>query len=545
MSTAGGVSGGRSVAKILVADDNSNIQKMVGLALKDHGIEVVAVGNGEAAVRKITEIRPDLVLADVFMPVRNGYEVCQYVKQDSSLSHIPVILLVGAFDPLDEAEAQRVGADGVLKKPFVPPDPLIAMVKSSLVRAGIAHVGFSPTPPPSAEPEPAPPIPKFSAPAWSPRPPTAPAPEDESESFVEEIPVAPPAVNIESGSGPLAFGSLLETPAAAKEEVAAEPADTVTAMGLQRDWRALDEAEDEVAEETGAPTPSWRRDSAGNEGDELAAKLGRSGHNWRSGDSPDAPNHSQRSWSPANETVGASEAAATTETANASKESTADFSASAPSAPFSGDAWAAAIATESSSKTAVAEAERPEESVTEVQAEPQSLASANAKETAQATDTVHAPEAAPEIPASEPELPSKATSWFSTPPSPWEAEARKLSQLASAWDTAAPAQPEPPAAAPSAAFAGSDEIEVVSAASISSGNAFEQVPGHDSQFVATAETPAPVRREEYSGSALDVDAIVSKVLAKLSPDVLQEVAGKLLKPIVEAAVREELDSRKH
>src|SRR5579859_6233010 len=100
-----------SVARILVADDNSNIQKMVGLALKDQGIDVVAVGNGEAAVRKISDIRPDLVLADVFMPVRNGYEVCQYVKSDSSLAHIPVILLVGAFDPLDEQEAQRVGAD--------------------------------------------------------------------------------------------------------------------------------------------------------------------------------------------------------------------------------------------------------------------------------------------------------------------------------------------------------------------------------------------------------------------------------------------------
>src|SRR5271165_4370275 len=125
------------VAKILVADDNSNIQKMVGLALKDQGIDVVAVGNGEAAVRKISDIHPDLVLADVFMPVRNGYEVCRYVKEDAALKHIPVILLVGAFDPLDEQEAQRVGADGVLKKPFVPPDPLISMVKSALLRAGV------------------------------------------------------------------------------------------------------------------------------------------------------------------------------------------------------------------------------------------------------------------------------------------------------------------------------------------------------------------------------------------------------------------------
>src|SRR5215467_10584685 len=151
------IAGGR-VPKILVADDNSNIQKMVGLALKDQGIDVVAVGNGEAAVRKISDIRPDLVLADVFMPVRNGYEVCRYVKEDSALSHIPVILLVGAFDPLDEQEAQRVGADGVLKKPFVPPDPLISMVKSALVRAGVPHPGFNPVSEAPAETTPEPPV---------------------------------------------------------------------------------------------------------------------------------------------------------------------------------------------------------------------------------------------------------------------------------------------------------------------------------------------------------------------------------------------------
>src|SRR5204863_8037438 len=130
---------------------------MVGLALKDQGIEVVAVGNGEAAVRKISDLKPDLVLADIFMPVRNGYEVCKYVKDDAALSHIPVILLVGAFDPLDEQEAQRVGADGVLKKPYVPPDPLISMVKSALARAGASLVTPAVAPPPmpvAAKPEP-------------------------------------------------------------------------------------------------------------------------------------------------------------------------------------------------------------------------------------------------------------------------------------------------------------------------------------------------------------------------------------------------------
>ena len=123
---------GIPVPKILVADDNANIQKMVVLAFEERGIQVVTVGNGEAAVRRIPDLNPDLVLADIFMPVRNGYEVCEFVKKDERFAHVPVILLVGAFDPLDEKEARRVGADGVLKKPFVPPDPLIAMVMSAL-----------------------------------------------------------------------------------------------------------------------------------------------------------------------------------------------------------------------------------------------------------------------------------------------------------------------------------------------------------------------------------------------------------------------------
>ncbi len=125
-------------ATVLVADDNSNIQRMVTLELQGQGFRVIAVGNGEAAVRKITELHPDLVLADVFMPVRTGYEVCEFVKKNEALAGIPVVLLIGAFDPLDEGEVQRVRADGVLKKPFVPPDPLVLTVKQLLERSGVS-----------------------------------------------------------------------------------------------------------------------------------------------------------------------------------------------------------------------------------------------------------------------------------------------------------------------------------------------------------------------------------------------------------------------
>jgi CheY-like chemotaxis protein len=200
------------VAKILVADDNSNVQKTVALALADLGVDVVSVNNGEAAVRMLPEVFPDLILADIFMPVRNGYEVCEFVKKDSRFSHVPVVLLVGAFDPLDEREAQRVGADGVLKKPFVPPDPLMTMVKTLLDRAlgerlvavGVSKAQAAVETKAGAEP------PK---PARAPAPAASPAPVAPPESPVEEF--QPPANRVSFGEEerPVAFGKLLETPA--------------------------------------------------------------------------------------------------------------------------------------------------------------------------------------------------------------------------------------------------------------------------------------------------------------------------------------------
>ena len=107
-----------AVRKLLLADDSITIQKIVALTFADAGIEVIAVENGTDAVQKLRENVPDVVLADVFMPGLSGYEVCEYVKQTERLKHIPVMLLVGSFEPFDEAEARRVGADDILTKPF-------------------------------------------------------------------------------------------------------------------------------------------------------------------------------------------------------------------------------------------------------------------------------------------------------------------------------------------------------------------------------------------------------------------------------------------
>jgi DNA-binding response OmpR family regulator len=107
-----------SKRKLLLADDSITIQKVVNLTFADEGIEVISVGDGDSAMRKFDEFIPDLVMADVNMPGLNGYEVCRIIKRTEETQNIPVILLVGSFEPFDEAEAKDAGADDFLTKPF-------------------------------------------------------------------------------------------------------------------------------------------------------------------------------------------------------------------------------------------------------------------------------------------------------------------------------------------------------------------------------------------------------------------------------------------
>jgi CheY-like chemotaxis protein len=106
--------------KLLLADDSVTIQRVVELTFSGEDVEVVTVGDGEQAIARIPVERPDIVLADIGMPKRSGYDVAAFVKGRPDLSHIPVLLLAGAFEPVDDARAQQVKCDGVLVKPFEP-----------------------------------------------------------------------------------------------------------------------------------------------------------------------------------------------------------------------------------------------------------------------------------------------------------------------------------------------------------------------------------------------------------------------------------------
>ncbi len=104
--------------KVLLADDSITIQKVVELILTEQGFEVKAVNNGQEAITTMLSYTPDIVLADAEMPVLNGYQLCERIKNNSRTKHIPVILLAGAFEPIDTDLAKSVGADGTLTKPF-------------------------------------------------------------------------------------------------------------------------------------------------------------------------------------------------------------------------------------------------------------------------------------------------------------------------------------------------------------------------------------------------------------------------------------------
>lgn len=105
--------------KLLLADDSVTIQKVIGITFAaNEDYELTVVDNGDAALEKARAERPDLILADVFMPGKNGYELCAAVNQDPQLQGIPVLLLTGTFEPFDEDKAMAAGAGGWIAKPF-------------------------------------------------------------------------------------------------------------------------------------------------------------------------------------------------------------------------------------------------------------------------------------------------------------------------------------------------------------------------------------------------------------------------------------------
>lgn len=139
---------------LLLADDSVTIQRVIELTFAEEDVRVVAVSDGDQAIERLEAAPPDIVLADIGMPGRDGYEVARYIRQSPKLAHIPVVLLTGAFEPVDQAKAAEVGCDGVLAKPFEP-QLVINRVRELLDAFARKTPGVSDIAPPSfAIPEP-------------------------------------------------------------------------------------------------------------------------------------------------------------------------------------------------------------------------------------------------------------------------------------------------------------------------------------------------------------------------------------------------------
>jgi CheY-like chemotaxis protein len=169
------------LSRILLADDSPHAQRMGERILREEGFEVVSLTDGDAAMLRLPDVDPDVILADVFLPGKSGFDLCRYVKSEPRFKHVRVVLTAGLLEPFDEEEARRAGCDAILKKPFEASklvttiDPLVK--EAQLARGLFADIIGSATP-------------ETAAPAEPPQPPEPPPPEIDPERVRAAITLA-------------------------------------------------------------------------------------------------------------------------------------------------------------------------------------------------------------------------------------------------------------------------------------------------------------------------------------------------------------------
>jgi CheY-like chemotaxis protein len=224
---------------ILVADDSPTIQKKASGILTGEGLDVVTVSNGVAAVKKLPTVKPLVVLADISMPGKDGYEVCEFVKKSDDMRHVAVVLVFSDLEPYEAERGARAGADGTIRKPF-DHNELISTVQKFLAQAEAAAPQRVAAPPPP-----------------KPEPTYVTEPVDE-EPVVEE---RAPTPDLSAFTGGVAFGEPIPS-----EEVAAveleppppavfEPAEAPVEAAPPFEFVAPVEAPAEAAEVFAAPEP--------------------------------------------------------------------------------------------------------------------------------------------------------------------------------------------------------------------------------------------------------------------------------------------------
>ena len=208
--------------KLLLADDSVTIQRVIELTFADENVQVVAVGDGKEAIDRLQSDPPDIVLADIGMPERDGYDVAEFIKRDPRLAHIPVLLLTGAFEPVDDARARAIGCDGVLVKPFEP-QMVISRVRELLAgpRTRVEQ------PPSAAVPPSTVPIGMDQAQSASA---VAPVPGDSLEDYFDRLDAALANLGTASAPGPLEPAQQVVEPAPPEPEPLSPTAPLVAAV---------------------------------------------------------------------------------------------------------------------------------------------------------------------------------------------------------------------------------------------------------------------------------------------------------------------------
>ncbi|MCI0660407.1 MAG: response regulator [Acidobacteria bacterium] len=128
--------------KILLADGSVTVQKIITLTFSDEGVEVFTVNSGDEAISRLQQMRPALIMADVSIPGKDGYQICEFVKNHPEMKKTPVILLVPPFESFDADRARKIGADHHITKPFQHIPTLISTVMG-MIEPGkkAAHAG--------------------------------------------------------------------------------------------------------------------------------------------------------------------------------------------------------------------------------------------------------------------------------------------------------------------------------------------------------------------------------------------------------------------
>jgi len=128
------------MSRILLADDSPQALRLAEQILTSQGIEVVSVTDGATALRRLSDVSPDLLITDVFLPTKNGFDLARFLRSQEQYRHLPIIFAAAPIDKFDEQDARNAGADVILRKPFEA-SALLAAVQILLEKSKAAGNG--------------------------------------------------------------------------------------------------------------------------------------------------------------------------------------------------------------------------------------------------------------------------------------------------------------------------------------------------------------------------------------------------------------------